>query len=184
MQNIKTTATKLVGYTRAISEDEVHLRQVPTLFRHHCDILLTEISPHTDTKKLLSQLNEGDTLLVTDLVVIGLALVELLTFIKQLCQSNITLRSLNDNIQTDTTVMYWLKALDKAHHQRKKQRNNLGLKCARARGCKGGRPTLLDKNKIKMLKTLAKDEDHSIEAICTLLNISRASYYRYLQRHS
>lgn len=61
------------------------------------------------------------------------------------------------------------------------ERTKAGLEAARARGRKGGRKKISPKNpKVLMAKRMHKNHGMSIDDICKTLNISRASFYRYL----
>jgi DNA invertase Pin-like site-specific DNA recombinase len=56
-----------------------------------------------------------------------------------------------------------------------------GLQAARARGRKGGRPTLNPSSStVAMVKKLYADKTHIMSDICNTLHISRATLYRYL----
>jgi DNA invertase Pin-like site-specific DNA recombinase len=61
-----------------------------------------------------------------------------------------------------------------------KERTQAGLTAARARGKKGGRPTVLTIQKRSIAKELY-DTGHLIMDICRTLKISRASLYRVLK---
>ena len=62
------------------------------------------------------------------------------------------------------------------------ERSKAGLSAARARGRKGGRPTINSASrKVAMAKKLYRDKTNTIREICKLLNISRATLYRYIQ---
>ena len=61
------------------------------------------------------------------------------------------------------------------------ERTKAGLEAARARGRKGGRKKIPPKNpKVLTAKKMHKNHGMSIDDICATLNISRASFYRYL----
>ena len=63
-----------------------------------------------------------------------------------------------------------------------KERTLAGLSAARARGRIGGKPPLdASAGKVVMAKKLYRDKTNSIPEICRMLNISRATLYRYLQ---
>jgi len=62
------------------------------------------------------------------------------------------------------------------------ERTQAGLKAARARGKKGGRPKISPSNpKVQMAKKMSKNLSISVGEICCTLKISRASYYRFLK---
>jgi DNA invertase Pin-like site-specific DNA recombinase len=57
-----------------------------------------------------------------------------------------------------------------------------GLVSARARGKNGGRPRVLDAKKQQLVCDMAKDRNRSVKEICDLVQISRATFYRYTDR--
>jgi DNA invertase Pin-like site-specific DNA recombinase len=61
------------------------------------------------------------------------------------------------------------------------ERTQAGLKAARARGRKGGRPKALTPKKAKMVHDLYRNKENSIDEICKTLNISRTTLYRYIK---
>jgi DNA invertase Pin-like site-specific DNA recombinase len=64
-----------------------------------------------------------------------------------------------------------------------RERTRAGLAAARARGRVGGRPRaagLNDEQKVALAQRLYDDKRTSIEIICKMLNVSRATLYRYI----
>jgi DNA invertase Pin-like site-specific DNA recombinase len=62
------------------------------------------------------------------------------------------------------------------------ERTQAGLKAARARGKKGGRPKIsVNDPKVQMTKKMSKNTSISVGEICSTLKISRATYYRFLK---
>jgi len=53
---------------------------------------------------------------------------------------------------------------------------------ARARGRLGGRPSKLDNKGIETARKMMKDTSISITEICKILNISRATLYRSINK--
>jgi DNA invertase Pin-like site-specific DNA recombinase len=65
-----------------------------------------------------------------------------------------------------------------------RERTQAGLQAARARGRIGGRPkaqTLNTPKKVALAQSLYNDKTNTIGEICKILNISRATLYRYIQ---
>ena len=61
------------------------------------------------------------------------------------------------------------------------ERTQIGLKAARARGKKGGRPVIEKENPtVRAAKRMHEDHSLSISDICETLKISRSTLYRYL----
>ncbi len=63
-----------------------------------------------------------------------------------------------------------------------RERTNAGLAAARARGRIGGRTKRLVTNgKVALARRLFADPNHSIPEICSTLEISRSTLYRYVK---
>lgn len=62
-----------------------------------------------------------------------------------------------------------------------RERTQAGLSAARARGRKGGRPTVLPEKKRAIAQALRRDPSHSVAEICRTLGISRTTFYRYTE---
>ncbi len=60
-------------------------------------------------------------------------------------------------------------------------RTKAGLVAAKARGRCGGRPRLMDENKIQQAKALINEKKFSMPEICRSLGVSRGTLYRNLQ---
>ena len=62
-----------------------------------------------------------------------------------------------------------------------KERTKAGLKAARSRGRKGGRPKALSEKQQGTLKKLYEDKEHTIKEICEMMGISKPTLYRYVE---
>ena len=63
------------------------------------------------------------------------------------------------------------------------ERTEAGIKAARARGRKGGRPKSLDDKNRALLFQLYDERSHSVAELCELFSISRSTLYGYLAQH-
>ena len=61
-----------------------------------------------------------------------------------------------------------------------RERTHAGLAAARARGRRGGRPTVMTPEKLKAARQLYDARQHTIAEIAATLGVSRASIYRSL----
>lgn len=61
-----------------------------------------------------------------------------------------------------------------------RERTLAGLSSARARGRIGGRPPVMDANKIAMAKSMMADKNISVKDICEALGVSKSTLYKYL----
>ena len=133
----------------------------------------------------LSHLREGDTLVVWRLDRLGRSLKHLIETVTVLQGRGIAFQSITENINTSSAtgqlVFHIFGALAEFERNLIRERTIAGLSAARARGRKGGRPRLdTSSGKVVAAKKLYGDKTNSISEICKLLNISRASLYRYI----
>jgi DNA invertase Pin-like site-specific DNA recombinase len=60
------------------------------------------------------------------------------------------------------------------------ERTSAGLAAARARGHRGGRPSVLSGQKLQVAQEMYHSGQYTVAAIATTLGVSRASIYRHL----
>jgi DNA invertase Pin-like site-specific DNA recombinase len=60
------------------------------------------------------------------------------------------------------------------------ERTTAGLAAARARGRRGGRPSVLSGRKLRVAEEMYRSGQYTVAAIATTLGVSRASIYRHL----
>ena len=110
----------------------------------------------------------------------------LVTLIEEFGKKGIGFRSLCDGAIDTTTasgelIFNIFSSLAQFERKLIQERTKAGLEAARARGIKGGRKKISSKNpKVLTAKRMHKNCGMSINDICKTLNISRASFYRYL----
>src|SRR5215470_1626450 len=134
----------------------------------------------------VSHLREGDTLVVWRLDRLGRSLPHLIETVTALQGQGVAFQSITENIDTSNAtgklVFHIFGALAEFERNLMKERTLAGLTAARARGRTGGRPPLdTSARQVVAAKKLYRDKTNSISEICRMLNISRASLYRYLQ---
>jgi DNA invertase Pin-like site-specific DNA recombinase len=184
---------KLVGYARvSINDQDVQL-QVDALAAAGCaknNIFIDHISgvrterPGLD--KCMVTLKSGDTLLVWRLDRLGRSMPHLVALVEDLGKKGIGFKSLCDGAINTTTasgelIFNIFSSLAQFERRLIQERTRAGLESARARGRTGGRKKISPKNpKVLMAKKMHTNHGMSIDDICKTLNISRASFYRYL----
>jgi DNA invertase Pin-like site-specific DNA recombinase len=161
---------KRVGYARVSTEEQDVDLQLDALREAGCRdklIFIDKVSgarskrPGLDA--CLNALEPGDTLLVWRLDRLGRSMPHLVTLIQEFLEKGVAFRSLRDG------------AVDI------QERTKAGLAAARARGRKGGRkPITSDDPRVKTARRMHRDHELSVEEICKTLEISRATFYRYL----
>jgi len=136
-------------------------------------------------EEALTYLRNGDTLVVWKLDRLGRSLKHLIEVVNLLKERGIYFKSIQESIDTSTSggklIFHVFGALAEFERDIIRERTMAGLKAARARGRKGGRPRIMDENKIAMAKTLMADNTNSVKEVCKILGVSRTTLYRYLK---
>ena len=180
----------LVGYARVSTSDQTLNLQKDALEKIGCSKIFTDTISGATTERhgldaALSYVREGDTLVVWRLDRLGRSLKHLIETITTLNNQKIGFKSITENIDTTTSggklVFHIFGALAEFERDIIKERTKAGLSAARARGRLGGRPKALNAKKISIAQALYNDKRNSITDICKTLNISRATFYRYIK---
>ncbi len=91
---------------------------------------------------------------------------------------------MQENIDTLTSggklIFHIFGALAEFERELIQERTQAGLKAARARGKMGGRPPLLDTRQINRMIEMYDEQKNTVAEICKIYNISRPSFYNYL----
>lgn len=131
----------------------------------------------------LNYLREGDTLIVWRLDRLGRNMRSIVNIIHDLTERRITLRSLQDGVDTSTStgrmVAGILTSIAEYERELVKERTALKLAHARKSGVKFGRPAKLNGDQAALARRM-KESGETASTICTTLGISRTTLYRYL----
>jgi len=185
---------RLIGYARVSTDDQDLTLQLDALKKAGCrsEFVFTDKVSGVRAKRpgldaCLQQLQRGDTLVVWRLDRLGRSMSHLINLIEQLIQQGVGFKSIQDGAIDTTTASGELmfnvfSALAQFERRLIQERTKAGLAAARARGRTGGRPALSTAQpKVKMAKQLYQNKSLSIQEICSSLNISRSTFYRYLE---
>ena len=113
-------------------------------------------------------------------------MVHLIKLVEDLGKKGIGFRSLCDGVIDTTTasgelIFNIFSSLAQFERRLIQERTRAGLDSARTRGRKGGRKNIAhDDPRVLTAKRMHKNHGMSIDKICKLLKISRASFYRYI----
>ncbi len=190
----KTDVTpRLVGYARVSTDKQDVALQREALQQHGCEreriFVDTASGARTQRPGLdacLESLRKGVVLLVWRLDRLGRSMPHLVNLVTELRERGIGFRSICDGMIDTTTasgelVFNIFSALAQFERRLIQERTRAGLCAARARGRKGGRkPIDSEEPRVQMAKAMHKDKSVGITDICQTLNISRATFYRYL----
>ena len=182
-----------IGYARVSTKDQSFDLQLDALKKAKCDEIFKEIVSGAKAARpvledVLSRLRTGDVLIIWKLDRLGRSLKHLVNLTNELIERKIGLISINDPIDTTTPqgrLMFNIFAsLAEFERELIRERTQAGLKAARERGRKGGRPEGLSQKAMATAmaaETLYKEGKLSVQAICHQLHISKPTLYAYLK---
>lgn len=179
-----------VGYARVATSDPDMDTQLVALQQAGCRQVFTDGSDvvwkkQTGIETALDYMQEGDILVVWSLTCLGRSLKQLVDTVNQLRKQGLGFQSLQEAVDTtaaDGLFIYHVFAV-LAEFERNviRERTQAGLRAARARGRRGGRPKRLDTEKTKLAHQLYDERQLTIVEICGLLGISKSTLYAYLR---
>lgn len=179
----------LVGYACVSTQDQNPALQLDALTAAGCEKVFTEKASgaQRDRPELaaaLSYMRSGDSLVVWKLDRLARSLPQLIETVATLEDQGIGFRSLTEAIDTTTAggklVFHIFGALAEFERSVIRERTRAGLKAARDRGRKGGRPPALSAADLAAAKALLRDPAITVDEVATRLKVSPATLYRHL----
>jgi len=181
----------LIGYARVSTLEQNASLQIDALKQAGCERIFQDKVSGAKTERpglqeAIDFLRDGDSLVVWRLDRLGRSLKHLLETVACLEERGIGFRSLQEAIDTTTSggrlIFHIFGALAEFERNLIRERTIAGLKAARARGRKGGRPKALDAKKTALAHRLYNEKQHTIVEICQILGISKPTLYTYLRQ--
>lgn len=178
------------GYARVSTQQQELNRQIDLLENENCNEILTEKITGTkasrpELERLKDKLRQGDTVIIESFSRLGRSTKDLIDLVNYFEENNIKLISLKENFDTTTPQGRLMMTVFQAFSQFERdlivERTKEGLKSARARGKKGGRPRV-SQSAIKKAIKLYNTKEYSINEITEMTGISKATLYRYNKR--
>ena len=182
-------AGQLLGYARVSTLDQDPALQTDALDAAGCWRVWTDkasgkLDRRPQLDKVLDQLRPGDTLVVWRLDRLGRSMKHLIAVVADLEERGIGFRSLTENIDTTTPtgklIFHIFGALAEFERELTLERTHAGLAAARARGRKGGRPTVMTPEKLAVARQMIDDPDadHTVTTVAKTIGVSRSALYR------
>ena len=180
----------IYGYARVSTRSQELSRQLDLLNEHNCNEILPEKMRGTKANssqlnRLKDKLRPDDTVIVESFSRLGRSTKDLIDLVNYFEEHNVKLISLKENFDTVTPQGRLMMTVFQAFSQFERdlivERTKEGLKSARARGRKGGRPPVNQRDIERAIK-LYKSEEYSVKEIVEMTGISKSTLYRYLDK--
>ena len=181
-----------IGYARVstglqnldLQEDQLNQYGCEKIFSDH---ISGSRSKRPGLDKAIEFARSGDTIVVWRLDRLGRNMEDLIILVNELNNRGVSFHSLEENITMDKSsstgqlLFHLFAAFAEFERNLILERSSAGRIAARARGRYGGRPEKLNKQDLKLLKTLY-DNGTPIKTIAEQWKVSRTTIYRYLNK--
>jgi DNA invertase Pin-like site-specific DNA recombinase len=178
-----------IGYARVSTDDQVLDLQldalrgqgVETIYQEHAS---GKSQARPELANCLKAVREGDTIVVWRLDRLGRNLGDLVQIVGSLEARGVGFESLTEQINTNSPtgklVFHLFASLAEFERNLIRERTQAGLKAARARGRRGGRPKKLTDKEKAMAKTLMADPSNDVTEVAKQFGVHRSTLYRLL----
>lgn len=186
-------AGALIGYARVSTGDQDAQLQLDALKAAGCVKVFTDTASGKSTNgrpelaKTMEYLRPGDALVVWKLDRFARSLIDLVTTVDALAARGVGFKVLTGalaNIDPQTPdgrlMLQVIGAMAEFERSLIVERTRAGLATARAEGRVGGRPTVIDEDKLAAARA-RRDKGESVTSIAKALGVSRATLYRHLE---
>ncbi|MCG1988467.1 recombinase family protein [Staphylococcus epidermidis] len=181
-----------IGYARVSTGLQNLNLQEDLLNQYGCEKIFSDHISGSKSKrpgldKAIEFARSGDTIVVWRLDRLGRNMEDLITLVNELNNRGVSFHSLEENITMDKSsstgqlLFHLFAAFAEFERNLILERSSAGRIAARARGRYGGRPEKLNKQDLKLLKTLY-DNGTPIKTIAEQWKVSRTTIYRYLNK--
>src|SRR3954453_9962793 len=184
---------ELIGYARVSTDDQRldlqldALAQVGVSSQHvYTDKASGSRSDRPGLAAAIKATRAGDTLVVWRLDRLARSTAELLKISDQLRDRDVSLRSLNEALDTSTAsgklIFTVFAAMAEFERNVIRERTMAGLRSAKEKGRRGGRKPKLTSAKLRMARTLLGDPMTTMEQVAEQMGVHRTTLYRALER--
>jgi DNA invertase Pin-like site-specific DNA recombinase len=180
-----------IGYARVSTEDQLLDLQLDALRAEGCKRIFKEKMTGASRKRpqlqaALNALRQGDVLVVWKLDRLGRSLRDLIDIVWSLKARQIGFQSISDAIDSEQAsgilLFHILGAIAEFDRAMISERTRAGLRAARDRGKRLGRPRTMSPEQIAKAKQLARVEHLSLAEIAARLSVGRTTLWRALSR--
>jgi len=182
-----------IGYARVSNEEQNLDRQIDILKQAGCDRIYEEKvsgikKERPELNKILDQIRMGDVIIISDLTRLSRSVKDLFSLVEQIEEKGANIKSIKESWVDTTTaqgkLMFTIFAgISQFERDLISQRTIEGLNAACARGKKGGRPKINDKD-IKLAVKMYNSKNYSISEITKATGVSKTTLYRYINSSS
>lgn len=178
-----------IGYSRVSTTDQKHDLQVNALQLAGCDRLFEETcsgasNSRPELDSMLAFAREGDTIVVWKLDRLARSMRRLIDTLDALRARGIGFQSITENIDTTSASgvlsMHIFGALAEFERGLIRERTNEGIRAARARGRRIGRPPALSAADVRAARAMLSDQSMSKREVAVRLKVSVATLYRHV----
>lgn len=182
----------IIGYARVSTKEQKLDRQIDNLKARGCEKIYQEKMTGTkadrpEFQKMLDTLRRGDTLVADSFSRLSRSTKDLLALVDRLNTMGVNLVSIKEQLDTTTAngklMLTMLSALSQFERDLIAERTIDGLKAARARGRKGGRPKAGDEKTKEQALVLYDSKKVTIAEIAKTANVSTATVNRWIREH-
>ncbi len=193
-KNLVQKESMKIGYARVSTEEQNLDLQIEALTEAGCDRIIsdqaksgaTEAESRAGFSKAMELLGDGDLLVVWKLDRVGRSIADLIHLLKLFGDRGIEVRSLTDGIDTTTPggrlVFHIMGALAEFERDLIQERTKAGLRAAKKRGKRLGRPSALTAAQIQHAKTAIEAKSETVSGMAEILGVNRSTLQRALKR--
>lgn len=166
-------------------------RQIDLLTKEGCERIYQEKGTgikidRNELNRMLEIMRSGDTIIVCELTRLSRSLKDLIMLIEKFNVMGVDIKSLKEPWLDTTTpqgrlIFSIFAGVSQFERDLIQERTVEGLKAARARGRRGGRPKV-DQKKIKLALKMYEDKTCAVSEILKVTGISKATLYSYIKK--
>ncbi|SPF55774.1 Transposon Tn21 resolvase [Candidatus Desulfosporosinus infrequens] len=182
-----------IAYIRVSTVDQNEDRQIKAMKKENIEKYFTEKVSAKDAKrpKLLEMIEfarEGDVIIIKDFSRLARSTQDLLNIVKQLDDKGVKLKSLKENLDTNTStgklMLTMIGAINEFERANMLERQREGIAIAKAKGLYKGRKQVERPDNWEEVYPRWKTRELTAEKAMGLLNLKRNTFYKFVKEVS